>query len=651
MAFDRRSMWRGMLIAGLALASLAPAAHALRIATWNLHEYPQTNGSARHPYMRQVMAGLQADALVVQELYSQDGADSFLFNVLRVAEPARNWKSGGFLPASQSAVYYDSLKVTVTNVASIGTPGPRDVLLCVVKPLGYTATTASTRVYSIHFNAGTADTALRRAECASLRTTLNLAPAGTNLLMGGDTNFYGDWEGGYARLTESQADNDGRLKDPFSMPGTWNQPAYAPYHTQSPCLSGCSFRFATSGLDDRFDLWLSSYPLQDGEGLDLLPGGYIAYGNDGQHYSDDINGGGFNNAVGTTIANALREASDHIPVVLVLQVPARSQSASALVFGDAILGGSPTVNLAVSNGAGVPADELNYTLAASAGFGAPGGGFVANAGAGANAHTLTMATGSTGVKTGTVTVGSDDPDSASRTVQLSGRVLRHASASLESSSVVLAETVDLGGRTSGNFLYDIPVPVYNRGYDGLQARLGVTGGTITGGGGRFSIAGGFSPALIAGGGVGFPIHFDDSGATLDSTYTATLTFTTADEPLPGATAQSSLVVTLVARVLSGTTGVPRIPTTLRFLPPRPNPASRLTRFAFELPRRSEITLEVFDLSGRKVGTPAMGPYEAGRHEVSWSVGDQHGTRLPAGLYFVRFRASGLLRTERLILLP
>jgi hypothetical protein len=52
--------------------------------------------------------------------------------------------------------------------------------------------------------------------------------------------------------------------------------------------------------------------------------------------------------------------------------------------------------------------------------------------------------------------------------------------------------------------------------------------------------------LVAGVSQAWALHFDDSGAVPDSTYTATLTFTNADEPLPGATAQASLVVALRA---------------------------------------------------------------------------------------------------------
>src|SRR5262249_58932517 len=79
--------------------------------------------------------------------------------------------------------------------------------------------------------------------------------------------------------------------------------------------------------------------------------------------------------------------------------------------------------------------------------------------------------------------------------------------------------------------------VHNRGYGSLRARLSLSGGAITGGAARFSIVGGFSPALIAGVGRSFTVAFDDNGATPDSTFNATLTLPTPDEPPPRALSQ------------------------------------------------------------------------------------------------------------------
>ena len=48
---------------------------------------------------------------------------------------------------------------------------------------------------------------------------------------------------------------------------------------------------------------------------------------------------------------------------------------------------------------------------------------------------------------------------------------------------------------------------------------------------------------------------------------------------------------------------------------RPNPFSGRTSIAFELPRRSHVRLEIFDLAGRRVCTLADRPFDGGR----WSL--------------------------------
>ena len=645
--------------AALALAFLighATPAHALRLVTWNIIDYPNTILSSRQPNLRTVVAAMDPDLIIVQELKSQDGADSLLANVLNVVHPGQ-WAATLFFPTTESAMFYKTAKLTVTfGGGAIATAGPRDVLVCRFKPTGYSAASADFRIYSVHLKAGTpsgstTDSTTRRLECTDLRNTINLAAAGTQFLIGGDTNFYGDWEGGYVRLTESQADNDGRSRDPNPITGTWNSFTYRFHHSQSTCTSGCpSGIWATGGLDDKFDFWMTSYNLQDGEGLDISAASAFPYGQDGAHYNDAVNGGGFNNAVGITVANALLQCSDHLPTVVVMQVPARIAANSQLDFGTVITGATASQTLAVTNSAVAPADDLDYSLGAPAGFTAPGGVFSGAAGVPAF-HSIGMSTVSTGVKTGTLVVSSDAPDSLTKNVLLSGKVLAHATASLDPTSSVTMRTVDVGNVETGGFS-DTTIAVHNLFYTSLKARLSVDTGVITGGDGRFSIVGGFSPALVAGTGQPYTIHFDDTGATKDSTYTATLTFTSSDEPLPGAAAAATLFVFLEARPKQGVVDVKDgVPTVLHFYPPRPNPLSRETRFAFDLPHGAPVTLDVFDVHGRRVARVISGELPAGRHEARWSATDARGGRLPAGLYIARFQTLGVTDSRRLVLLP
>jgi hypothetical protein len=671
---------RFVLCCAAALVATAPPAHALRVATWNLLDYDPSDGGVtpRQASFRTAIAGLLPDILITQETSSAAAKDSLLTNVLNVVEPGQ-WTAQWISVSSVEGVgiFWKPALCAVTSIGAFATSGPRDVMTCVVKPVGYRTNPGWFRLYSIHPKAGTScsplpcDSTTRRLECTDIRNTINSVSTtvvGPNFLLGGDTNFYGPSEGGYIRFTESQTDNDGRCKDFLNLPDIWHDnSAYKIHHTQCPCLSCPSITgvtFSGGGMDDRFDMILSSTSVQDGQGLEMLS--TAAYGNDGLHFNLSINSDNYNGAVGVTTATALYNSSDHLPVVAVIRLPAKLSAASQLAFGTVITGATAELPLAVSNIAPqpigytfsasgssaltLPGDTLRYTLSPPTDFTAPAGNLIQPAGAVATDRTIGMSTASTGVKSGTLTFATNDPDSLSKSVLLSGTVVRHASASLDSLAVLLASTIDFGSRPQDAFA-DTAVRVFNQGHDGLQARLSLNAGVIDGGAGRFSIVGGFSNALVGGTPASYAIHFDPAGSTADSTYEALLTFASADESLPGAQPQSDLVVTLRARVTyagADTPGGP--PAALRFYPPRPNPAAGAIHFAYDLPRTAPVRLEVFDLSGRRVANVVSGQVEAGHHELRWSPRESS-DGIAAGLYFARFSVPGMTRMVRIVLLP
>ena len=655
---------RLLLGAATVLAVAAPVpgtgvrpAHAFRVATWNLLGYDDAAVPNRRTHMLQVLPGLDPDIMIVQELLTAPAADSFA-NLLKAAHPEKHWVGGSttYILATQSALYYDSQQFTHSNLTSIADGGPRNVLVALLRPVGYVANAASFRLYSIHLKAGKGDTvptdsSTRTTECTNLRNTLNTAPAGTNLLVGGDTNFYGSYEVGYTRFTESQADNDGRLKDNLPLSGVWNNPSFAPYHTQSPCgeASPCVPNGSTGGMDDRFDMLLGSYSLNDGAGLDLvaggLPGGYGAYGNDGFHYNASIDGGGFNSAVGLAVATALKLSSDHIPVIATLQLPAKLACASALDFGDVIVGAAASQSLAVDDLPPAPAATLQYSLTAPAGFSAPSGTFTNAATAAPNVHAIGMATTSAGARSGTLFVGSNDLDTTSKSVLLTGRVLAHSSPSLDSTALATTRTLDFGTVPVGSHS-ELSLRWFNLGYNALQARIQRLAEFVAGDA-RFGVSG--PPGLVTAATTD-AVTFDATGATPGADFTAELRVGSADEPLPGALANDTLRVTLHAQIAANG-GVDGLPAALRFAPPAPNPLQRTTMFAFDLPHDAPVSLAVYDATGRRVATLAEGVSNAGRYAIRWQAERSDGSALPAGLYFARFATPGLTRVARLVVLP
>ena len=331
--------------------------------------------------------------------------------------------------------------------------------------------------------------------------------------------------------------------------------------------------------------------------------------------------------------------------------PARVTAVASLAFGTVIVGATAQQSLSVGNSTPSPGDALVYSLFAPAGFTAPGGSFSVAAGAAANSHTISMDTGTSGSRAGNLAIASNDPISPTRNVALSGSVLDHCQPTLDSLAIAVSDTLDFGARDAGQFP-DTTLRVFNLGFvDGSMATLSLTGATITGGDGHFSIVGGFTPQSVGTTPASIPLRFDDAGATPDSTYQATLTFSCADQALPGGIARPDLVVTLTARVNPGNVAVERggTPFADRLLPVRPNPVAGRAVLGFDLARPGAVALELYDVNGRRVKSIARGPLDPGRYTFEWNGADDRGTPLPAGVYILHFSAPGLTASQRVAL--
>jgi hypothetical protein len=640
----------GVLVAAVLVAASATPSRALRIVDWNILNYPGSTGPTRDPSYRTVLAPLSVDVLVTEETTSQAGVNEFL-NSLNTMEPGQ-WAAAPFVDGNDTdaGLFYKPAKVDFIGQRSFY-PNAANLLRLVhmyrIKPVGYAADAAEIDLYAVHLKASMGFESQRLAEATGLRDSMNMLAPGTHAMVLGDFNFYTGTEPAMTKFLESQTENDGRLYDPLGLQGiSWqDNTSIQSAWTQSTCKTGdtgCASGAATGGLDDRFDLILPTYALNDGTGIELIPGSYISVGNDGLHHNNSIQDPPVI-PEGAAYATALHSVSDHLPVRIDVQLPSQIIVAGGpLAFGTVIVGGPASQNLSITNPATVPADGLDYSFTAPAGFSAPGGSFVEAAGAAAAVHAITMSTASAGNPAGNLSIASDDPDHPTTLVALSGTVLDHAQASLDSSAVLLGETVDFGDHPAGGFSGQ-SVRVHDYGYGALEARLALGAGVITGGAGRFSIVGGFAPALIAGVGQSYDLAFDDSGATPDSTYDGTLTFSSGDEALPGAVAQPDLVVTLRARVTGGVTAVGdrSMPGETRLLAPSPNPLVRGTTLRFDLAHAAHVRLDVFALDGRRVATVADRGYDAGRYSIDWNGRSAGGARLGAGLYFVRMSGPGL----------
>ncbi|MBT3233084.1 MAG: T9SS type A sorting domain-containing protein [Calditrichaeota bacterium] len=78
--------------------------------------------------------------------------------------------------------------------------------------------------------------------------------------------------------------------------------------------------------------------------------------------------------------------------------------------------------------------------------------------------------------------------------------------------------------------------------------------------------------------------------------------------------------------------------------PYPNPFNSLTTFTMDLPTVSDVTSNIYDLSGRKIATIIDDQLLPGRHRLSWDAEEA-----PAGLYFCRINAGENLVIRKMLL--
>jgi flagellar hook assembly protein FlgD len=71
----------------------------------------------------------------------------------------------------------------------------------------------------------------------------------------------------------------------------------------------------------------------------------------------------------------------------------------------------------------------------------------------------------------------------------------------------------------------------------------------------------------------------------------------------------------------------------------PNPFREGTNIGFSLAKPSAVTLEIYDLAGRKVRSLESGDLRAGDHLIRWDGRNEAGRRVASGVYFARLQSS------------
>lgn len=140
--------------------------------------------------------------------------------------------------------------------------------------------------------------------------------------------------------------------------------------------------------------------------------------------------------------------------------------------------------------------------------------------------------------------------------------------------------------------------------------------------------------IAAGGSTDLTITADAS--TLDDGhYPLVVSIWTNDPQHPVLTIEVDLVVGTVSNDGDG------MPLTFDLQPNYPNPFTEVTTIAFEIPRTEHVTIEVIDLTGRRVAVLVDEQLEAARHEITWNANG-----LASGIYLYRMQAGSFTKTLR-----
>lgn len=295
-------------------------ADTLRIMQYNLLRFPGTTGATRMPLLKRIINYSKPHLITINEMSVAAGADQILNGALNVDGETR-WRRARFIggPDPYNMLYYRADLFGLHSQDSIltaprWTTGARLFRTDTGLATGRVDTTWFT-VYQMHLLAsqGTSNEVGRNTQCQALVARLNQVVRDSNVLVTGDFNLYRSTEAAYQTLL---APGPFQFVDPINRPGSWNNnAAFADIHTQSPRTTSFGGG-ANGGMDDRFDFILTSNAMQRGTHyMRNLPNTYKALGNDGQHFNGALTTLP-NGVVPDSIALALHDMSDHLPVLM-----------------------------------------------------------------------------------------------------------------------------------------------------------------------------------------------------------------------------------------------------------------------------------------------------------------------------------------------
>jgi len=293
------------------------------------------NVNDKDTYLKRIVNHVKPDIFTVNEMgcdasYAKRIRDLVLNSSEEKYELTVLQKSGSQIICNM--LFYNTKKVKVVGQEKITTAGNGTSIVRAVDfyELQFLSTnlspnynqldTPSTYLLTMHLKASSssADKAQREVAAEGIMKHIEANKQPGNYILSGDLNLYTNSEGAFEHFTDWTSASY-NFKDPVNRIGSWgNNSSFADVHTQSTHTSGGCY--SGGGMDDRFDFILASQYIMSGRGsVQYIPDTYKAIGQDGKRFNGRLDSPQ-NNSAPAAVIDALYNMSDHLPVVIQVEV-------------------------------------------------------------------------------------------------------------------------------------------------------------------------------------------------------------------------------------------------------------------------------------------------------------------------------------------
>ena len=94
----------------------------------------------------------------------------------------------------------------------------------------------------------------------------------------------------------------------------------------------------------------------------------------------------------------------------------------------------------------------------------------------------------------------------------------------------------------------------------------------------------------------------------------------------------------------------QLPTDYNLSQNYPNPFNPVTNIDFSILESGDISLKVYDISGKEIMELAQGFYTPGHYTIKWDAIDSYGNEVSSGIYIYQLITQDIILSNRMVLM-